>query len=264
VSPFASLARASGLIFWGVFLCVAPVACTESSDAGGPTELVRHVPPSNSNLALSFDGVGDYATTGTAEFPIGRGTQTLSVWFEASDVSGKHALLTLRKDEDSGVEFGLEDGLVSAWRVFGNRLLVAAPTAIAAGGWHHAAYSFDTTTNQIYVDGALVASSTTVPDDRTPTTSWLGTLDGTSDLFKGAIDDFRVFNVARSSEQIAAEAAGNFSSDDPGLVLDLPCDESAGNVVYDHSDLGNDGELGDGIAERAPARVDSGAPSDTN
>jgi hypothetical protein len=264
VSPFAANVRASALIFWGLFLCAATVACSERSGASGPNELVRHVPKASSNLALSFDGNGDYATTGTAEFPIGRGTQTLSAWFEAADVSGRRALITLRKDEDSGVEFGLQDGLVSAWRVFGNRVLVAAPSAISAGGWHHAAYSFDTTTNQIYVDGALVASSINLPDDRTPTTSWLGTLDGTSDLFKGAIDDFRVFNVARSGEQIAAEAAGNFSNVDPGLVLDLPCDESSGNIVYDHSDLGNDGELGDGIAAHAPARVPSGAPIDTN
>jgi Concanavalin A-like lectin/glucanases superfamily len=275
VSRFASSARYFWFSLFVLLACGSLAACTQRTSDEGPGKLTRHVPASTQNLALSFDGQTQYATTGTAMFPLGRGLQTISAWFELEVIAGKHALITLRKDGDSGVELGLQDGQLGAWRVYGNRTLVIAPTPITVGVWHHAAYTFDMTTNQLYLDGTVVATSASVPDERTPTTSWLGTLDGTNDLFKGSIDDFHVFSTVRSSTQIMGEAAGSFSSADAGgsgLVLDLPCNEEGGDLLYDHSppqndaSLGpqNDGLLGDGVDSRKPMRVESGAPNDLN
>ena len=261
---FAVYRRRRWLWLFALLACGALGACTEQQSDDGPTGLSRHVPDSSQNRALSFDGIDDYGTTGTAQFPAGRDPQTISAWFEVDAISGKHALITLRKDGDSGVELGLQDGLVGAWRVYGNRTLILATVPVTTGAWHHAAYTFDSVTNQIYVDGALVASTMNLPDERTPTTCWLGTLDGTNDLFKGSIDDFRVFDILRTSQQIAAEAAGTFSSGDPGLVLDLPCNETSGNLVYDHSPLANDGDLGDGIEPHIPTRITPGVANDEN
>ena len=262
----APICRQSWLTLALLLTSSALAGCTvQNSDAASGALPPRVVPLTTGNSALSFDGVHDYATTGTAEFPAGRDPQTISAWFESADIDGKHALITLRKDEDSGVELGLKDGLVGAWRVYGNRTLLSATTPITVGTWHHVAYSFDgTTTNQLYLDGAVADSSTDLPDDRTPTTSWLGTLDGTNDLFNGSIDDFRVFDVTRTAGQIASEFAGKFSSSEAGLVLDLTCNESGGSTVYDHSHVANDGQLGDGVEQNMPTRVVSGAPDDTN
>jgi hypothetical protein len=243
---------------------LATCACTQTQIDDGPSVLLRQVPPSSANRALAFDGIDDYATTGTAQFPPGTKPQTLSVRFQVEAIGGKHALITLRKDRDSGVELGLREGLLGAWRVYGNRTLALATTPVSTGQWHHAAYTFDMFTVQLYLDGALVASSTNSPDERTPTTCWLGTLDGVNDLFQGNLDDFRIFKSARTAEEIANEAAGKSSSSDSGLVLDLPCDEDSGTVLYDHSPLANDGELGDGVDQRMPQRVSSGAPSAAN
>lgn len=234
--------------------------CTQSSSDGGPSRLDRQFEDSGQNFALSFDGVDDYATSGTAQFPIGRDEQTLSAWFLVDALADRAALLTLRKDLDSGIELGLRQGLLGAWRVYGDRQLVIAKSAITTGTWHHAAYVFDGTRNLLYVDGALVASSTEAPDKRTPTTCWLGTLDGTRALFKGRMDDVHVFEVVRSAEQLAGEYAGKFAKDQPGLVLDLTFDESAGNLAFDHSELQNDAQLGDGVPLRMPKRVLANLP----
>src|SRR5450432_4118372 len=140
-----------GRRFWlplfALLACGALEACTAQTSDNGPTELVRHVPDASQDGALSFDGVDDYGTTGTAQFPNGRGTQTISAWFQVEAVSGKHALITLRKDGDSCIELGLQDGAVGAWRVHGNRLILA-PSPVTVGVWHHAAYTFDATTHQ--------------------------------------------------------------------------------------------------------------------
>lgn len=243
--------------------CSLACACTKQPADDTVPELVRHVPASTGqNWALSFDGVDDYATSGTAQFPAGRDLQSVSAWFEVDAIIGVQALLVLRKDFDSGLELGLRDGLVSAWRVYGDRLLLAAKTPVSTGVWHHAAYTFDGTTGKLYVDGVLATSAPVVPDERTPTTCWLGTLDGTRDLFQGGLDDLRVFNLARSAAEIADEALGNFTAGAAGLVLDLSCNESSGSLLYDQSPFANDAQLGDGIEQRMPARIASGSPDD--
>lgn len=215
-------------------------------------------------MALLFDGLDDYATTGTAQFPPGNMPQTISARFQVDSISGKHALITLRKDEDSGIELGIKDGVVGVWRLTGSAALVAAKTPVTTGVWHHAAYTYDGTTNRLYVDGAFVISTPATPDKRTPTTCWLGTLDGTSDLFNGSLDEFRVFKSVRSEAELAAEASGTFSKPVADLVLDLSCDEAFGTLIYDQSQYANDGQLGDGVEQRVPVRVMSLAASDRN
>ncbi len=231
--------------------------CTQTDVDPGPTALERHVDDSGQDDALSFDGVDDYLTTGTAQFPDGHATQTLSAWFQLDAIAGKQALLSVRKDFESGVELGVSEGIVTAWRVFGDRVLVAAPKAIKAGEWHHAAFTYDGSTDQLFLDGALVASSENLPDKRTPTSCWLGSLDGATDFFHGTLDDVHVFEAVRTPEQLGAEQTADVSASEDALVLDLTFDESDGSTVYDHSPFANDGLLGDGIEQRMPTRARS-------
>lgn len=238
----------------------ALAGCTQPRSDAGPDHLERRFEDSGQNFALSFDGSDDYATSATALFPDGRHEQTLSAWFMVDSLSERVALLTLRKDFESGIELGVRQGLVGAFRVYGDRQQVIAKNVISTGKWHHAAYTFDGATNQLYVDGALAASSSDAPDKRTPTSCWLGTLDGTRDLFRGRMDDVHVFEVARTADQLAAEFAGDFSESEPGLVLDLTFDESSGSVLFDHSPQANDGQRGDGVPQRMPERVRANLP----
>src|SRR5260221_10973956 len=58
-------------------LLIMTAACSEAT-----VDDVRPAPPSydGKNRVLSFDGLNDYATTGTAGFPIAYGPQTLMLW----------------------------------------------------------------------------------------------------------------------------------------------------------------------------------------
>ncbi|MET0792911.1 MAG: LamG domain-containing protein [Polyangiaceae bacterium] len=238
-------------------LCAALSACTPTAKDRGPNSLERKVDDSGINKALLFDGKDDYATTGTAEFPTGHDAYTLSTWFRLDSLTGKQAFVTLRKDFDSGLGFGVSDGVVTAWRVYGDRTLVAAPTAVSVDTWHHAAYTFDGTTNRLYVDGALAASSDNTPDKRTPTSCWLGTLEGTTELLRDSLDDVHLFEVLRTAEQLASELTTPVPAAESGLVMNLTFDENQGPIVYDHSAFENDGQLGDGITPRMPKRVEA-------
>ena len=232
-------------------------ACTEL-----PTEQADSLPQSpylrdsGTDYALEFDGTDDYASTGNAGFPFPLDPYSLSLWVFYRDRPGaRQSFLTLRRDEDAGIEFGVEDSVLTAWRYYDGSAYAAATSPLSAEAWHHVAYVFDGTRHVVLVDGARVGEGDLPANHRTPTMSWLGTADGSSDLFAGKLDEVRVWDVARSDAEIAAEAADTAAPDPAGLLLYLTFDESGGSRAFDRSPLGNHATLGDGISGRMPTRV---------
>jgi hypothetical protein len=236
-------------------------------DAGdGPFDApIFDVPPlvdgNVAGYALSFNGINDYATAGNAGFPAASAPQTISLWVNYVTTTATQDFIVLRLDFDSGIQIGLRGGTITAWRTYSGRTLVAAPTAPAAGQWHHVAYTFDRTTHILYVDGVMVASSTATGDERTPNTVWLGTVDGSAELYTGLMDEVRVWSSARAPADIEKDMLHRMEGTEPGLMAYWTFDDSQnGGRCKDMSDNGNDATLGDGIAERMPSRVLSDAP----
>jgi hypothetical protein len=251
-----------------VLLLAACGAAPHAEMDGGPPArdgLVFDLPPipdgSAAGYALSFDGTKDYATAADAGFPIALGPQTLEMWINSEQVSGTQDFLVLRTDFSSGVQVGFHDGVLAAWRVYADRVLVAAPVTPPAGAWFHVAYSYDGVTHLLYVNGALADSETVPPDDRTPTSVWLGSLDGSSNMFKGQMDEVRVWTTTRTAAEIAADMAHAPAGPQTGLVAYWTFDDAInGGRAIDLSGSGNDLTLGDGVAAMMPTRVASTAP----
>ena len=116
--------------------------------------------------------------------------QTISLWVKIASTSSDQDWVTLRRDTDSGNEFGLAaGGLPTVWRVYGAATLVQSSTALDINQWQFVAYVFDGTEHAIYVDGSLVGTATTDVNNRSPTMSWLGTFDGARNLYGGLLDN---------------------------------------------------------------------------
>ncbi len=140
-------------------------------------------------------------------------------------------------------------------------MLAQAPSLPAPKVWHHVAYTFDATTTTLYVDGTAVDSQANPTDERTPTSVWLGTLDGTRELFAGLMDEVRVWTVARTAAQVAADQRHTAPGAVNGLVAYWTFDDvSSGGHALDASGNGNTITLGDGVAGAMPSRVVSDAP----
>jgi hypothetical protein len=161
--------------------------------------------------ALSFDGTDDYAT-----LPIGNLLSTLSdttiaMW---ANYSGSGGAWQRMFDFGSGtsVYLFLTPNMAS------NQMRVALRTAAVgeqiitdgalATGWHHVAVTIDsaTMTMKLYVDGNLKASGATrlLPKDMGVTTqNWLAKSQYSADAYyKGALDDFRIYNKALSKGEV--------------------------------------------------------------
>ena len=273
-------ARTSLCVLLG--LVVGMQACGEAA-----LETTAAVTPSydGKNRVLSFDGLNDYATTGTALFPIAPHSQTVALWVrpvrvvqqpdggdrDAADVpDDRQSLVVLRKDFESGVVVGLHNGVFEVWGVFGQRTYVKAPTPAQPLVWQYVAYTFDGSKHRLFVNGDVVDEGDSEMQHRTSTTGWLGSLEGSSQLFVGEMDAVRVYSeLALSDATIAtrAERGRSYDSsieDSTGadtetgkqtLVLWLGFDEVSGHKAFDRSGLGNDALLGDGIIEHMPDRL---------
>ena len=220
-------------------------------------------PFGTANLALSFDGVTQYATAGNGGFPAAGALQTVEMWvdFPAPTATTTADFLTMRMDLTSGMEIGIHDGALAVWRVYVDRVLAQAPALPSANSWHHLAYTYDLTNNTLYVDGVSVDAETTPTDDRTPSSVWLGTLDGASQLYAGKLDEIRVWTLVRSREEIQADMKHSPPGAVPGLVADWTFDDGGDTgQALDASGSGNDVTLGDGLTANMPTRVPSTAP----
>lgn len=230
--------------------------------------------------ALVFDGVDDHVTMGDPQ-ALGLTTFTLEAWVRrdgtgkelSSGVGGLHLVPIVGKGrgesdgstvdcnytfgfvgERLGVDFeDLDDG--------DNHPLVGG-TDVPRGEWHHVAATFDGKQLRLYVDARLDASLPTTAKPRADSVQHFAIgagLDSTgapAGAFHGAIDEVRVWNVARTAAQLSASAyttlgktaglVGSWAFED-GTAKDSLGGPIAGTVV--------------GAAKASPgAPIDSGAP----
>ena len=183
----------------------APAPIDAAVNDGAPID--EPLPPvdGGAGYALGFDGVDDYATAGNGGFTTAEGTMTLELWVRFESGGTDQDFVALRLNLESGLRIGIHAGTIAARRIFGDRVLAAAPALPSANEWHHIAYTFDYTTSVLYIDGAQVDAQTTPPDDRTPNQVWLGSIDGVNALFRGRMDEVRVWAVTRSAAEIRAD-----------------------------------------------------------
>jgi hypothetical protein len=248
----------------GALVGVATVAC---GDATGPAvEELPELGPRDAaiDMAVSFDGVDDYASAGTARMPQIEQPQTLMLWVkpEAPLESGNGApqvLLTLHRSDWSGIVLALDGLAPVAYNVYAERPFAGSETPLTVGTWQHVAFVLERDVSRLYVGGAEVATGDGPLTNRTPILAFIGSLDGYTGLFRGALDELRVYDRAFSTEQIAALAAGQRLEAEP-LVLYLPFNEAEGARSYDRSGLGNHAQLGDGVSGLMPTRVASRVP----
>ncbi len=174
--------------------------------------------------ALDFDGVDDYVALPLA---VG-GSYTKEAWINPSNITGNHNLIT-----GSTTALFFEDGVLKAGHASGGFVdVVDASGALPINTWTHVAVTYDAASGllSLYKNGTLVASATNA-NAYTETNMALGNFPNYSVFFQGKMDEVRLWNVARTSTEIANTMSCDLTDDEPGLIA---------YYKFNQGDAGND------------------------
>jgi hypothetical protein len=158
---------------------------------------------------LGFDGVDDFTEFDTRNLPANNRPQTVAFWVNFTEVPAVEVRsiffsLTAGAMGSSRLKLGFKEGKLSAWRSGTPIDLATATAAPPPPGWHHYAYTFDGTTNRLYLDGMEQATSATPPDTGPVLRARLASNYDNADRFTGQIDDVRIYGRALSPAEILA------------------------------------------------------------
>jgi hypothetical protein len=247
-------------------LALGVAACGNATPEPPPEQLSDPGPQDASfDGALSFDGVDDYASVGTARMPLLESDQTLMLWFlpkaPVAAADELQVMFALRRSGWSGVALAVRSGVPLVRNVYSERDLAIAEAAVTLDAWHHAAVVIEPDRTELFIDGVSVSKAAQPGQNRTPIEAYLGSADGHGQAFHGLLDEVRVYPRTYSPEQIAEAARGVRADEADAPVLYLSFNEAAGARCYDRSGLDNHAELGDGVASLMPLREKSGVPN---
>ncbi|MBL8999632.1 MAG: right-handed parallel beta-helix repeat-containing protein [Phycisphaerae bacterium] len=149
-------------------------------------------------------------------FDFSNGTPDDNVWLELSEGwSGRPRVV---------INVG------SSWNWGG----VWAPDSFPLGGWHHIALVFDEGVGRLYLDGSLWStySMSQRPSQVVRTMNHIGRSPWCScDNLDGQIDEFRIWNTARTQADLQASMHTTLSGVEPGLILYFAFEEGSGTAT---------------------------------
>jgi hypothetical protein len=144
----------------------------------------------------------------------------------------------LRVGNNGTISFALGTGTI--WED-----LMTSTSTLSLNTWYHIAATYDGTTMKIYLNGNLVASkfSSVIFANAGPNLTIGNWGPGTDRGFPGIIDEARVWNIARTQAQIAADMYRSIAPNSSGLRAYYKLDEGTGTTTVDATGLGNTGTL---------------------
>jgi len=211
--------------------------------------------------SLQFDGT-NYVTCADTPFQIAAGTW--EAWFKLDSFTAASqpviskdgpgftddAVITILPDPDNGIMFRINKSDSTNQDVYSD-------SAVSTGTWYHAAVTWGAGGMKMYVNGVLQASTNanTSAIVSAGNNFLIGKRYGTtSDYFGGQIDEVRVWNAARTADQIRADMNKTLAGNESGLVAYYRFDHVSGSTLADHTANHNDGTL-----VNAPTWTDSDA-----
>ncbi|MFY0600786.1 MAG: T9SS type A sorting domain-containing protein [Cyclobacteriaceae bacterium] len=214
--------------------------------------------PFNSNTALSFSGGNKYVQIPDASvFDIDTDF-TIETWVKTT-ATGQQGLVTQGLSSDGYAFFALSGNIYfqyfssGAYQNGANALAVNVP-GLLDGDWHHVAVVVNGGTGQLFADGTLMQTiSTMLEVDESTSDIHLGYSSNVGAL-NGSMDEVRFWDYALSDAEIFANYAAELSGTEAGLKALYKFSEGsgtlAGNAVANenHGTLVNHDESADWVS----------------
>ncbi len=205
------------------------------------------------NNWLEFDGVNDYVDLGNSSDLKPTDALTFEVWAYNSDWENASKSLIICNTEQGGYNLKISGGNISAIvRLNEAYSYTSYSLTNLTNNWHHFAATCDGQYVKLYVDGQLVdtedaGSVYSIEYDSNNSTLLGAEVNGAStavgDYFEGAIDEVRIWNVARTQSEIEDNMEFHLVDNEAGLVGYWRLDETSGSSAPDKTINNNDGTL---------------------
>jgi hypothetical protein len=205
------------------------------------------------NRVLSLDGEQDYVHVADSQsLHSFTNAITIEAWLKASSFYSENGYVNsiIRKSITQGVEnfflrFRNDAGKPVVEMSIGYDIeTLRAPCEFAAGTWYHLAGTFDGHTMTVFADGVAIESSkVSGPPYIDKSDLFIGNGDpefSFGEYFHGSLDEIRIWNVARSPEEIKAAMSTPLTGKEDGLVAYWNFDDDTAKDLSAH---GNDGVL---------------------
>lgn len=219
--------------------------------------------------ALDFDGFDDFVTVPKNDIFEFQQDITLEAWVNARTLDQWESFLNYVQDNgsnESGFDFAYVDGKLrfrlTTVNMGGNDWNDNPGFDIPRNEWVHVAGTYDGATIKMYVNGVLVEQ-----ENKTGAIDWefkplelrIGGYVDDNELYywDGLVDEVRIWDVARTADQIRETMCRRLRGVETGLIANYRLDERVGTTAYDQTPNDFNGEL----FNMAPAqdRVVSGA-----
>jgi hypothetical protein len=176
---------------------------------------------------------------------------TIEAWFKASTDANYRAIFSRGTSWSTGnlYVYMNGDGNVQASANDLSNTLTSTTAGLADGKWHHVAYTYDTTTISLYIDGKLEATAASTTGINTQTAgfkigdrdgaNWVGNI-GRVSVWKNALSETLIRKMLFMDWTTMAADSDFTDSDAIGW---WQFDEGTGTAVEDLSSQSNDGTL---------------------
>ncbi len=232
-------------------------------------------PPASSNYAVQFDGANDYVTFGAAS-AVNAASFTIETWFKrtgpgiststgSGGLNGIPLVTKGRAEADGNSQdmnwfLGIRgsDGVLAAdFEEGGNgpspglNHPIAGTTRVPSNVWVHAAATYDGAIWRLYLNGTLDAQLTVNRPVRADSiqhaalASALTSSGSPAGFFRGVLDEVRIWNYARTAQEIAANKNAQITSA-PGLLARWGLNEGSGTVAGSSAGVTVNGTLVNG------------------
>lgn len=216
------------------------------------------------NYALEFDGVDDYVSVPDSNSLDLTAGMTIEAWINSYNTAGAHVIVSKWDDftgPDQGQSYIFKDHNDS------DRLRIeladvggdlGGGASIVTGNWTHVATTYDSNYLRLFYNGSLDGSEPAAGNIAlTDVDLWIGAVNGGGGLesFSGQIDEVRIWNYARSEQELQDWMNYSLTGNEPGLVAYWNFDKGIGDMLPDLTSFGNNGTIygAQWVASASPA-----------
>ncbi len=242
--------RKAGIL---IIVCGLSVRVLSSLCLGNLAEERTGPSGSGGNRVLSLDGEADYMRVADSQsLHSFSDAITIEVWLKASSFYAEDRYINsiIRKNIEQGIEnfflrFRNDAGKPIVEMSIGYDIeTLHAPCEFTVGTWYHLAGTFDGSTMTVLADGVIIESNkVSGPLYIDESDLFIGKGDpefSFGEYFHGSLDEIRIWNIARSPEEIQAAMSTPLSGKEEGLVAYWNFDDGTAKDLSGH---GSDGVL---------------------